>query len=525
MDTNYHTYYAGPPQRRHRRRRCRNKGIISVVMLSVVLAVLSGLAVRISVFGKIARIDSAETEPTIAATPLLQLPETVKLKKLNLPTGAAIEPWELVEGLENTDITVVFANELVTDVVGEQTIDLLFTQGNAECTQSVVVNRFQLITEISSEMGSESIPTIRDFIPDMNIDAVFKGDSPETLPPDSCGVHGLTIECDGRDYPVVYLVTEDIPPEAVGLTVTVEAGMLPEPETLVDEIVDHSDVTVTYEEIPELTTLGLQEVKLLLTDAFGNHSNVTAMIEVIPAENGPQFTGLEDLHIQVGGTISYKAGVSVTDLQDGDLTFSVEPGNVDTKKIGTYFAYYTATDSDGNTLTVPRKIVIQDEAEAAVEAYAKAVLEKIIKDDMTQDQQIYQVYLYSRKNVQFVGSSDKTSVVHAAYEGFSTGKGDCYTYYAMNVIMLDLLGIENLEVARVGGTSNHWWNLVLHEDGKYYHVDSCPKAIYLDGQTYYKMTDGDLDDYTNNKQVAAHRPNYYTYDKTLPEYQDIEIAP
>jgi hypothetical protein len=320
------------------------------------------------------------------------------------------------------------------------------------------------------------------------------------------------------------MVTENIPPEAVGLTVTVEAGMLPEAETLVDQIVDHSEVTVTYAEIPELTTLGTVEVQLLLTDAFGNSSSVAATLEVIPAENGPQFTGLEELHIQVGSTISYKTGVSATDLQDGELTFKVNADNVDNKTIGSYTAYYTATDSDGNTLTVPRKIVIQDEAEAAVEGYAKAVLEKIIKDDMTRDQKIYQVYLYSRKNVQFVGSSDKTSIVHAAYEGFTTGKGDCYTYYAMNVIMLDLLGIENLEVTRVGGTSHHWWNLVLHEDGKYYHVDSCPKAIYLDGQKYYKMTDKDLDDYTNDPKVAAHRSHYYTYDKTLPEYQDIEIA-
>ena len=169
--------------------------------------------------------------------------------------------------------------------------------------------------------------------------------------------------------------------------------------------------------------------------------------------------------------------------------------------------------------------MILDEAEAAVEKYARDVINQIIREDMTRDQKIYQVYRYTRKNVLFVGSSDKSSIVHAAYEGFSTGKGDCYTYYAMNVILLDALGIENLEVARVGGTSNHWWNLVLHEDGMYYHVDSCPKSIYLDGQTYYKMTDSDLDEYTNNKQVAAHRPNYYTYDKTLPEYQDIDIAP
>jgi len=520
MNTNnYYTHNSARKRRRH-----RNSGIVPVISLAVVLAVLTGLAIRISVFGKIANVDS-ELDPSTGLTPILRLPETVQLKPLTLPSGAVIEAEELVTGLEQTDISVSFVNEPAADVVGQQRVELVFTQDGAECTRTVVLTRFQMIDEIISKLGSDSVSDIRDYIPNINIDASFKGDSPASLPEDSCGSHSLVIECDGREYPVTYLVTEDIPPEAVGLTVTVEAGSLPEPETLVDQIVDHSEVTVTYTEIPDLTMVGSQEVELTLTDAFGNTSHVNAVLEVLPSENGPQFAGLEELHIQVGNTISYKSGVSATDLQDGELSFTVDPGNVDNKTLGTYTAYYTATDSDGNTLTVPRTIVIQDKAEAAVEQYAKNVIGQIIKDGMTRDQKIYQIYLYTKRNVLFVGSSDKSSIIHAAYEGFSTGKGDCYTYYAMNVVLLDMAGIENLEVARVGGTSNHWWNLVLHEDGKYYHVDSCPKAIYLDGQTYYKMTDQDLEDYTTNKQVAAHRPNYYTYDKTLPEYQDIDIAP
>lgn len=523
MDTNQY-YTKSSASKRRRRRRRRSKGIVPVIMLSLVLAVLTGLAVRISVFGKIAYVDSG-LDPTTGMAPILRLPESVQLKPLTLPSGAVIEAQELVTGLEGTQITVSFAKEPAAEVVGQQKVELLFAQDGAECIQTVVLTRFQMSTQVVSALGSDNVPDIRDFVPNINIAADFKGDSPSSLPEDSCGSHTLIIECDGREYPVTYLVTEDIPPEAVGLTVTVEAGTLPEPETLVDEIVDHTDVTVAYAQTPELTVVGSHEVTLVLTDAFGNSTQVQSVLEVVPAQNGPQFTGLEELHIQVGSTISYKAGVSVTDAQDGELTFTVDPGNVDNKTLGTYTAYYTATDADGHTLTVPRTIVVQDKAEAAVEAYAKKVLGKIIKDGMTRDQKIYQVYLYTRKNVLFVGSSDKSSIVNAAYEGFSTGKGDCYTYYAMNVIMLDMLGIENLEVARVGGTSNHWWNLVLHEDGKYYHVDSCPKAIYLDGQTYYKMTDRDLEVYTTNKQVAAHRPNYYTYDKTLPEYQDIDIAP
>ena len=521
--SNYHTEVAAPVRRRRRKRR-RSRGIVPVVILSVILAVLTGLAVRISVFGKLSHVDSA-LDPGTGMTPILRLPETVELKPLTLPSGEVIQPQELVTGLDGTGITVSFIKEPTLEVVGQQNVELLFTMDGAECTRTVTLTRFQMMTEISTKLNSGYIPNIRDYIPNRNINAGFKGDSPASIPEDSCGSHALLIECDGREYPVTYLVTEDIPPEAVGVTVTTEAGSVPTPESLVDKIVDHTDVTVAYVQTPQLTMLGTHEVDLVLTDAFGNSSQVTATVEVIPAENGPGFTGLEELHIQVGGTISYKAGVSATDPQDGELTFTVDPGTVDNKTVGTYTAYYTATDSDGNSLTVPRTIVIQDEVVAAVEQKALAVLNKIITDKMTRDEKIYKVYYYSRHNVLFVGSSDKRSIAHAAYEGFTTGRGDCYTYYAMNVIMLDLLGIENLEVARVGGSSNHWWNLVLHEDGKYYHVDSCPKAICLDGQNYAKLTDSDLDKYTNNKQVAAHRPNYYTYDKTLPEYQDIEIAP
>ena len=449
----------------------------------------------------------------------------MQLKTLAVPSGAVVEPQELVTGLEGTDIAVSFVNEPALEVVGQQKVELLFSLNGAQCIRTAELTRFRMINEISLKLGSEDTPDIRDYIPDANIDADFKGDSLASIDEESCGIHTLIIECDGREYPVTYLVTEDIPPEAVGLTVTVEAGNVPEPETLVDQIVDHSQVTVAYAEVPELNTVGAQEVTLVLTDAFGNSAQVKAVLEVVPSENGPQFTGLDELHVQIGNTISYKSGVSATDAQDGKLTFTVDPGNVDNKTLGTYTAYYTATDSDGNTLTVPRTIVVQDKAEIAVEEYARKVIKEIITDKMTRDQKIYQIYLYTKRNVLFVGSSDKSSITHAAYEGFSTGKGDCYTYYAMNVILLNMVGIENLEVARVGGTSNHWWNLVLHEDGKYYHVDSCPKSIYLDGQTYFKMTDKDLEDYTTNKQVAAHRPNYYTYDKTLPEYQDIDIAP
>lgn len=531
--SNHYYEYDAAAIRRRRRRRRRQKSIWPVLSLGIILAVLVGFAVRFGVFGQWANATYGPSDQSLASSRdeaidqnrVISLPETVSVHPVFLAQGHPLEAADFVTGLEDSGFTVSFHSQPDFNVLGQQKVQLSFTSESGTATQSTSLYIFELIDEVTVVMGSGEVADIRCFVPDANVEAAFVGLSPAQIPEQKTGIFGLTISCNGKQYPVRYIIGENIPPQGVGQCVTTLAGTLPPAETLVADIQDDSEVTVSYLLQPDLTILGKQNVTMVLTDTYGNRAEVTAVIEVVPAEDGPRFTGLDELHIQVGSTISYKAGVTATDPEDGELTFTVDPGNVDTKTIGTYTAAYTAKDIDGNSLTVHRTIVVQDEAAAAVEEYAKKVLAKIITDDMTIDEKIYQVYLYTKNHVQFVGSSDKSSVVHGAYEGFSTGKGDCYTYYAMNVIMLDLLGIENLEVARIGGTSNHWWNLVLHEDGKYYHVDSCPKSIYLDGIRYYRMTDTDLDTYTYDKAVFKHRPNYYVYDKTLPEYQQIDIAP
>lgn len=528
---NYLEEYDIAAIRARRRRRRRQRSVWPVLSLGIVLAVMVGFAIRFGVFGQWANAapgnpaGQSQSEDVLSELPQIQLPDEISIQDLWLPQDALPQADDFVQGLEGSGFNVSFVQQPNMSVLGEQIVSLRFENGAGQATATARLYLFRLTREVTVLMGSGKVADVRSFVPDAGVDASFVGLSPSQIPEQESGAFELVISCYGKEYPVRYVIAETVPPTGVGQQITAFAGTLPPAEDLVTDIQDHSDVTVSYQTTPDMNILGVQNVIMLLTDAYGNTSEVSAAVEVIPAKDGPRFTGLEELHIQVGSTISYKAGVTASDPEDGELTFSVNPGNVDAKTIGTYTASYTATDSSGNTITAYRTIVVQDEAAAAVEEYAKKALAKIITQDMTIDQKIYQVYLYTKSNVQFIGTSDKTSVVHGAYEGFSTGKGDCYTYYAMNVIMLDLLGIENLEVRRVGGTSNHWWNLVLHEDGTYYHVDSCPKSIYLDGISYFRMTDTDLDTYTYDDSVFHHRPNYYVYDKTLPEYQNISIAP
>lgn len=500
-------------ERRQRNRRTRKPRWTLWALVGILLALLCGL---IGLAIGLAGASTSNRE--------LELPQSVQINGAVLADCAQPKPEDFVSGLENTGISVSFGAE-VTNTLETVQVTLTFTKDNATCSRQTTLQRFHLEQKVCVDMEATSIPGIRDFVADASLDAAFVGKTPDQVSLDQCGETVLVIACAGREYEVIYSVEESIAPQATAVRGTAQTGKLPDPATLVTDIVDHSEVTVTYLREPDLTVVGSVDVTLLLTDAYGNTATVDTVIDVIPAANAPQFTGLEDMYIRVGASISYKEGVTAVDPQDGSVTFSVDAAQVDRNTLGEYLVYYSATDSDGNTTIIPRKIIVEDVDRAAVMAYAQAALDKIITDNMSLDRKIQAVYVYTKYNVHYVGTSDKTSILHAAYEGFSTGKGDCYTYYAMNVVLFDLLGLTHLEVTRMGGTSHHWWNLVLHEDGKYYHVDSTPVAVTVEGVKHGKMTDSDLQVYTQDPGVSSRRPNFYVYDKTLPEYEGIEIAP
>ena len=511
----YQGRYQAPrsAQRRRRRRRRQGNWIVPVLVMLLICS-LAGAAA----WATWSCDEPDQTEPP----KVLELPGTVTLLTPVLPASGNQDPADFVAGLDGTGITVSFETAPAQQPCN-QTVTLRFTDGDGVCTRQTTCYLFRMEQTVTVDASEGREANVRDFVSDEQVTVSFAQGTELKL--DSCGVKAAAIECNGKTYPVSYIVTESIPPVGTAQTVTAAIGTVPDPATLLAKIEDDSKVTVTYKEAPELTIVGEVPVTLILTDAYGNTTEVVSKINVVPGADAPKFTGLSDIRIQIGDTISYKSGVTATDPQDGQVNFTVDAAAVNRNVEGVYTVYYSATDADGNTTIVPRKVEVIAVNQAAVEQYARAALNKIITSGMTRDQQIFAVYKYTKSNVQFVGSSDKSSIINGAYEGFTTGKGDCYTYYAMNVVMLDLLGIENLEVRRVGGTSNHWWNLVKYDDGKWYHVDSCPHAVAVENIFHWKMTEADIARYTADATVAARRPNFYVYDKTLPEYEGLEIAP
>ncbi len=496
-------------QKSRRRQRAAHHRLISPVLM---------ILLALGILGFVIGVGAAKQKGKTLA-----LPETVQVHPATLAECVQPAAEDFVTGLEGTGIKVAFNQAPDGEKLGGQEVVLKFTKENESCTVATQLYRFSLTQSVTVKQG-DACPDIRAFVADEAVDASFGEQSPESVGVDKAGVFELQILCDGRTYPVQYMISETIAPQGVGKLVQVEAGTVPDAALFVEQIVDHTPVTVTYQQEPEFIQIGTREITLVLTDAFGNTATVNATAQVVPAADGPQYTGLTTLRSVVGSAISYKTGVSFTDKQDGELKFTVDAAQVDVETAGTYTVYYSAVDADGNELVVPRTIIVYPPSDKGLDGVIQEVLAEIIKPGMTTSEQVAAMYRQVRFSTFYSGNSDKSSIELAAYEGFTKHTGDCYTYYSMMKVLLDAMGIENLEVKRVGGTSRHWWNLVKMEDGKYYFVDASPGKISFDWLQRHKMTQRDIERYTANEQVVAHRPNYYTYDKTLPQYQGIEIA-
>ncbi|MBC1336449.1 DUF5011 domain-containing protein [Listeria booriae] len=109
-------------------------------------------------------------------------------------------------------------------------------------------------------------------------------------------------------------------------------------------------VTVTANDV-DTSVVGTYHVTYSVTDSDGN--TTTKTITVTVTSNDAPVIVASDQTIKKGKAFDVMAGVSASDLEDGDVTggITVTANDVDTNTVGTYHVTYSVTDSDGNTTT------------------------------------------------------------------------------------------------------------------------------------------------------------------------------
>lgn len=307
---------------------------------------------------------------------------------------------------------------------------------------------------------------------------------------------------------------------------------MPGPQDLILEYTEYTEITFEYLEKYSVSEPGVYTLKVKAIDSAGNavivNINVTAIDGTV--DNGaPIITVNSQININVGTQLDLSDYVSIYDDKDGDIGITdtskvvINTSNVNNMLPGTYYALVTATDSSGKVANATITVIVShlEVSEDTVLDAADKYLEKIININMTKEEKLKAVFdsISADQNSAFTGRSDKKNEVYReAYYGIKYNYGDSYTVACMVEVLISRLDVNSTIVERINGKQAHYWNLVDFSDG-WYHVDasSHDKAWMVDGEEKetFKLTDGQLMQYTEWYNTVVSDSNYYSFNTSL----------
>ena len=217
-----------------------------------------------------------------------------------------------------------------------------------------------IVSELKVEAGRESISANEFRKEDKGIDAQFVSDL-TAVDLKTPGSYPVKVQYKNKTYDCTILVEDTIAPEAEVRNLAVYSYDTPDPEDFIVSIKDVSPVTVQYEKRTDLTKDGSYLLKLILTDAAGNHSEYEVVLTVFIDTGAPQLAGVEAIFTYIGTEPDYLAGVTAMDDKDVALEILVDTSKVDLNAVGTYDITYSVTDIAGNTTTVPSTVTVTDD--------------------------------------------------------------------------------------------------------------------------------------------------------------------
>jgi transglutaminase-like putative cysteine protease len=143
---------------------------------------------------------------------------------------------------------------------------------------------------------------------------------------------------------------------------------------------------------------------------------------------------------------------------------------------------YTATDESGNSASASATVIVGTKEVTDDMLYTEIdkVIAQIIKPEMNTEAKVRAIYAYVQDSINYASTAKTDDFVYAAYMAlFSSGTGDCYSYFAASKAFFERLGIENIDMKRTEGAAvgDHFWNLVnigTKDAPKWYHYDANP---------------------------------------------------
>ncbi len=430
----------------------------------------------------------------------------------NLTSENALVPEDFVtEITDASPVTLAFVK--APNYTRYQTQEIVVSATDAHGNRTDFDCQLQLL-DIPAEITVECGTPTDDFL-DTLLRNVSDDDRPTvTKPLDTSsiipGIHTLTLRGKYSTLSVRVTAEDTTPPVLVTRPVTAYIGNLPAPDAFVADVKDATDVTFSYLTAPDVSREGTVKVTIVATDAAGNTAKEPAEMQVIVDTVPPVIRGVRNIYAQENATVSFRKGVTATDAADGTVAVKVDASAVDMTKSGTYQIIYTASDKAGNVATQYAYVYVTGANQTTINMYADQILSSILTNGMTERQKASAIYSWCVGHLRYSTSTSHLmgQYLKAAYSGFATHAGNCYTYYAVASALLTRAGIENLEIQRSKPNNPHYWNLVKI-DGDWYHLDTCPKMKKYPIKTFL-LTDAQVIEYSRTQAK-----DYYTFDASL----------
>jgi hypothetical protein len=413
-------------------------------------------------------------------------------KDLSLLLGETAEPADFVENIKDaTDVSVSFAGDVDFSKPGHYHVGILLKDAGSNVTEvfsELTVS--PLRPEFTLEAGSPYL-AVTDFLLSDTGDAEFVTElSDEQL--HTVGDIPVEIRVAGDTFTSLLHIVDTIPPVFTAEDYEGYASALEDPGMLVTEVTDATKVTSSFDRTPNADDPNPQTLSLIGRDEGGNASSVMVTLTLIKDTEPPVFTGVHDIVIHEGDTISYKQIPRATDNCDGEMDYTVDADAVNPSAEGEYTVTYTATDRAGNSTvqTITVTVLHRDIDVEVVNEMADEVLARILTPEMTPMEVITKIYSYVYNNIGYENrgkTEDNADWVPAAYEGLKDHIGDCLTYASVSKVLLTRAGIENIDICKIPTSRKHFWNLVNIGEG-WYHFDACrrsdhPYLCYVDDAT------------------------------------------
>ena len=318
-------------------------------------------------------------------------------------------------------------------------------------------------------------------------------------------------------------IADTTPPTGIGIPQQMfSVDELPEASKCVKDVKDRTDVTIKWGKIPDISAGGEFKAEALLTDACGNTASIKVPLSVTRDSTPPVIEGTKDIKAFIEVTkdgvsdskgIVYRDGVTVTDDYDENPKLSIDTTQVNLNKPGKYKVTYVATDFSGNKSTAEITVELVEKPKSyiddeTVHKAARKVLNKIIKDGMTQKEKALQIVWWCRYNIGYVSKADSSSRNRAAYDAITKKRATCYGFACAVREMLNLCDIENMFIKRYPFRwSVHYWNYI-NIDGQWYHCDSTPRKGY---KSYFFM-------YTTKELQSFYHNGWNGYNFKVDQY-------